>query len=64
MDWENRLCCDEAAAWPLLQCHDSKAFAGTDAFDLRQAFAADPQRAIRLSLQAPHVFARSLQKFD
>ncbi|RZI74845.1 MAG: glucose-6-phosphate isomerase [Variovorax sp.] len=46
--------CDATAAWAAL--HDHQKAAG-EAFDLREAFAADADRAHALSLQAPHVFA-------
>ena len=46
--------CDATPAWSALQAHYS---AHGHAFDLRQAFAAEPQRFAQLSLQAPHVFA-------
>lgn len=46
--------CDHSAAWGELQA----AFqAGASRFDLRPAFAADPQRFERFSQTAPHVFA-------
>jgi glucose-6-phosphate isomerase len=45
--------CDQTQAWTSLQAHAAQ-FRG---FDLRTAFAADPQRADALSQTAPHVFA-------
>jgi glucose-6-phosphate isomerase len=46
--------CDRTAAWTQLQ----ERFAQTGAaFDLRSAFAQDPQRFTRFSQEAPHVFA-------
>ncbi len=50
----NRQRCDQTAAWSALRT----LYAGAGhAFDLRQAFAADPQRFAHFSQQAPHVFA-------
>jgi len=46
--------CDRTAAWPLLQ---SRFDSAGKAFDLRDAFATDPQRFASFSQQAPHVFA-------
>ncbi|HWI84278.1 glucose-6-phosphate isomerase [Ramlibacter sp.] len=46
--------CDHTAAWAALQNHYEKTAHG---FDLRQAFAADPQRFDAFSEEAPHVFA-------
>ncbi|SFD31888.1 glucose-6-phosphate isomerase [Paracidovorax konjaci] len=46
--------CDRTAAWAALQAHYA---AGGRAFDIREAFAADPQRFERFSQEAPHVFA-------
>jgi glucose-6-phosphate isomerase len=46
--------CDQTAAWRQLQ---ERFRAGGAAFDVRQAFAADPERFRRFSQQAPHVFA-------
>ncbi len=45
--------CDQTLAWQALQAHADK-FKG---FDLRSAFADDPDRAADLSQSAPHVFA-------
>ena len=46
--------CDQTPAWALLK----SAFETTGkAFDVRDAFAADPQRFARFSQDAPHVFA-------
>ena len=46
--------CDETAAWPALKLQ----FLETGkSFDLRDAFAADPQRFEHFSQDAPHVFA-------
>ncbi len=45
--------CDHTPAWQALQAHA----ASFRDFDLREAFAADPARATRLSQSAPHVFA-------
>ena len=50
----SRLRCDQTRAWSALRT----LYAGSgSSFDLREAFAADPQRYPRLSQQAPHVFA-------
>jgi glucose-6-phosphate isomerase len=50
----SRTRCDQTPAWTRLREHyDTRA----RSLDLRQAFASDPQRFERLSLQAPHVFA-------
>ncbi|AVS73243.1 glucose-6-phosphate isomerase [Paracidovorax cattleyae] len=49
-----RVRCDRTAAWAALQAHYDAA--GRD-FDVRDAFAADPQRFGRFSQEAPHVFA-------
>lgn len=46
--------CDRTPAWAQLQAHFEGAGRG---FDLRGAFAAEPDRFERLSQQAPHVFA-------
>jgi glucose-6-phosphate isomerase len=46
--------CDRTPAWALLQASFDSF--GKD-FDLREAFAADPQRFTRFSQDAPHVFA-------
>jgi glucose-6-phosphate isomerase len=46
--------CDRTAAWGRLQAHYDAAGRG---FDLRQAFAADPQRFDAFSQSAPHLFA-------
>jgi glucose-6-phosphate isomerase len=46
--------CDRTPAWPLLQARFESL--GKN-FDLREAFAADPQRFSRFSQDAPHVFA-------
>ncbi len=49
-----RMRCDQTAAWALLK----NAFETTGkTFDLREAFATDPQRFASLSQDAPHVFA-------
>lgn len=45
--------CDHTPAWQALKAHAAQA----TGFDLRAAFAADPQRALTLSQTAPHVFA-------
>jgi glucose-6-phosphate isomerase len=46
--------CDHTAAWNLLKSH----FNSTgSSFDVRTAFAADPQRFDKFSQSAPHVFA-------
>lgn len=46
--------CDRTAAWPLLQSRfDSEG----RTFDLRDAFATDPQRFDKFSQEAPHVLA-------
>jgi glucose-6-phosphate isomerase len=53
-DWMNRPRCDQTPAWRELgTCY---AQIGR-AFDLRQAFAAEPDRFDRFGVQAPHVFA-------
>jgi glucose-6-phosphate isomerase len=46
--------CDQTPAWAALQAHLE---AGGKAFDVRDAFAGDPQRFEKFSQQAPHVFA-------
>ena len=46
--------CDRTPAWKQLQAHFA---AEGQVFDLRRAFAADPQRFTRLSQEAPHLFA-------
>lgn len=46
--------CDQTAAWARLQTHFDRA---GRSFDLRRAFAQDPERVERLSQEAPHVFA-------
>ncbi len=46
--------CDQTAAWRALRAHGE---AVGHTFDLRDAFAADPQRFARLSQAAPQVFA-------
>ena len=46
--------CDRTAAWSALQTSFAN---GARALDLRQAFAADPERFSRFSQSAPHVFA-------
>jgi glucose-6-phosphate isomerase len=54
MNSMSRLRCDQTTAWSALHT----LYAGTgSSFDLRDAFAVDPQRFDRLSQQAPHVFA-------
>ena len=53
-DWMGRPRCDQTPAWREL----GRCFEQTGrAFDLRQAFAADPQRAERFGVSAPYVFA-------
>ena len=49
--------CDRTPAWARLQAHFGSGAQPARAFDLRQAFAADPARFETLSQQAPHVFA-------
>ena len=49
--------CDHTPAWAQLQVHFGSGAQPARAFDLRQAFAADPARFETLSQQAPHVFA-------
>ncbi len=49
-----RVRCDRTAAWAALQAHYE---AAGRTFDMREAFAADPQRFGRFSQEAPHVFA-------
>ena len=49
-----RVRCDRTAAWPLLQ---SRFESAGKTFDLREAFATDPQRFASFSLDAPYVFA-------
>jgi glucose-6-phosphate isomerase len=46
--------CDRTPAWQALRAHFEQSGA---AFDVRQAFATDPQRFDTFGLQAPHVFA-------
>ena len=46
--------CDRTPAWGLLRAHYAQSGQG---FDVRTAFADDPQRAQRFSQQAPHLFA-------
>ena len=50
----NRLRCDQTSAWPALQA--LYAASGKN-FDLKAAFAADPDRFASFSQDAPHVFA-------
>ena len=51
---DTRIRCDQTPSWAALQQH----FAQTGRhFDLRQAFAQDPQRFAQLSLHAPPIFA-------
>ena len=50
----NRTRCDQTPAWAQLHAHF--ALAG-QALDVREAFAADPQRFARFSQNAPYVFA-------
>ena len=45
---------DRTAAWAALHAHHA---AGARDFDLRPAFAADPQRFARFGIEAPHLFA-------
>jgi glucose-6-phosphate isomerase len=45
--------CDQTPAWKALTAHSAEA----KGFDLRTAFAAEPQRADTLSQTAPHLFA-------
>jgi glucose-6-phosphate isomerase len=49
--------CDRTPAWTQLQAHFDSGAQPARAFDLRQAFAADPARFEAFSQQAPHVFA-------
>jgi glucose-6-phosphate isomerase len=49
-----RMRCDRTSAWGRLQAHYD---AAGRSFDLRQAFAADPQRFGAFSQAAPHLFA-------
>ncbi|MGE0331491.1 MAG: glucose-6-phosphate isomerase [Ramlibacter sp.] len=51
---DERLRCDQAPAWAALQ---TQFYTAGRAFDVRDAFAADPGRFDAFSLQAPHVFA-------
>ena len=59
----SRVRCDRAPAWALLQAHYDANFETGDCassgrpFDLRDAFANDPNRFAALSQPAPHVFA-------
>ena len=55
MDWRHRPRCDETPAWAALQQHFTQQFSGTAAFDLRQAFAQDADRAARFSFDAAEV---------
>ena len=57
MDWRHRPRCDETPAWAALQQHFTQQFSGTAAFDLRQAFAQDADRAARFSFDAAEVHA-------
>ncbi|HPR46274.1 MAG TPA: glucose-6-phosphate isomerase, partial [Ottowia sp.] len=57
MDWQNRPRCDEAPAWQALDSHFTAHFTGDHAFDLRRAFAQDPDRAQDFGIEAPHLFA-------
>jgi glucose-6-phosphate isomerase len=53
-DWMNRPRCDQTPAWRELgRCYEQTG----RAFDLRQAFAAEPDRFDRFSVNAPLVFA-------
>jgi glucose-6-phosphate isomerase len=45
--------CDQTAAWKALQAHANT----FKSFDLRSAFALDPERVKRLSLAAPYIWA-------
>ena len=49
-----RIRCDQTGAWAALQASFD---ASGKTFDLRDAFAADPQRFEHFSQSAPHVFA-------
>ena len=49
-----RLRCDQTPAWAALQASFDTS---GKTFDLREAFAADPQRFGQFSQSAPHVFA-------
>ncbi len=49
-----RIRCDQTPAWAALQAHFS---AAGQPFDVRAAFATDPERYASLSQEAPHVFA-------
>ena len=57
MDWRDCPRCDQTASWPLLQAHFNRHFRGPAAFDLRRAFADDPQRAPRWGIEAAGLFA-------
>lgn len=57
MSWQTRSRCDETAAWTLLQEHIRQFRHGATAFDLRAAFAANPERFSQFSQSAPHIFA-------
>ena len=46
--------CDQTPAWAALQAHYD---AAGKRFDLRDAFASDPQRFAAFSQDAPHIFA-------
>jgi hypothetical protein len=48
--------CDRTPVWAQLQAHFESGAQPARAFDLRQAFAADPTRFEAFSQQAPHVF--------
>ncbi|KAB2899670.1 MAG: glucose-6-phosphate isomerase, partial [Burkholderiaceae bacterium] len=50
----DRVRCDHTRAWSALQAHFGQA---GRAFDVRDAFAADPGRYAAFSQEAPHVFA-------
>ena len=50
--------CDQTAAWALLKsAFEASGETSGRSFDLREAFAADPQRFSNFSQDAPHVFA-------
>lgn len=57
MSWKTRSRCDETAAWPLLHAYARAFREGASAFDLRAAFASDPQRFAHFSQSAPYIFA-------
>lgn len=56
MDWKTRPRCDQVPVWAALQAHQRAHFSA-GRFDLRQAFATDPERAASLGFEAPQLYA-------